>query len=251
VLDALQNKLGFSIKDLQRWLEKNGPLVADRLIEGIEQLWHAADWIRKKLEELIDFLIQLDKATDGWSTKLIGLAVVLKATGAGSLVGGVLSLAAAFVRVGAGIGLATTALAGFAAFEAWQALQGKETLISKLADSAVQGLSGAKYGSIGDWLYSITHRGLEAQQFFQNRGWTPQQAAGIVARMQLESGMSASAQGDNGQAYGLMSWHKDRQAAFAQRYGHAMQQGTYDEELDFANYELTRGAHGSAVQLYL
>lgn len=89
----------------------------------------------------------------------------------------------------------------------------------------------------------------EAMAFFMSKGWTKEQAAGIVANFGAESGMNHSIVGDNGQAYGLGQWHPDRQANFAKKYGKPIQGSSFLEQLEFANYEMTEGKEQAAGNL--
>ncbi|HEV2366021.1 MAG TPA: phage tail tip lysozyme [Caulobacteraceae bacterium] len=82
--------------------------------------------------------------------------------------------------------------------------------------------------------------------FFMSKGWSREQAAGIVANIERESGYRADVYGDNGEAYGLGQWHADRQGAFARRYGKNIRQASLMEEADFYNYELTGGSEQAA-----
>ncbi len=84
------------------------------------------------------------------------------------------------------------------------------------------------------------------KKFFQDRGWTPAQAAGITANILSESGGNLFKPGDNGKAFGLAQWHSDRQAAFAKWAGHDIRLSTLDEQLGFINYELTQGSESAA-----
>lgn len=77
-------------------------------------------------------------------------------------------------------------------------------------------------------------------------GWTREQAFGIMANVHRESGGNARAGGDNGQAYGLAQWHRDRQANFAKWAGHDIRQSTHDEQIAFINYELRHGTEQRA-----
>lgn len=77
--------------------------------------------------------------------------------------------------------------------------------------------------------------------FFKAKGWTEEQAMGITANLQQESAFKADAEGDKGAAYGLAQWHKDRQADFAKFSGKDIRQSTGAEQLEFVNYELTKG----------
>lgn len=93
---------------------------------------------------------------------------------------------------------------------------------------------------------TVDGRARQAMDYFVGQGWTPAQAAGIVANLQRESNFRADAVGDGGQAYGIAQWHPDRQANFQRFTGHSIRQSTYAEQLAFVNYELTRGAETSA-----
>lgn len=75
----------------------------------------------------------------------------------------------------------------------------------------------------------------------QERGLTKEQAAGVAANLQRESGFNSKAVGDNGQAYGIAQWHKDRQADFKAWAGKDIQDSTFKEQLDFVMYELREG----------
>lgn len=82
--------------------------------------------------------------------------------------------------------------------------------------------------------------------YFTSKGWTKEQAEGIAANLEAESGFKANASGDGGQAYGLAQWHPDRQAEFAKQYGKDIRNSTGAEQLEFINHELTRGNEKSA-----
>lgn len=84
------------------------------------------------------------------------------------------------------------------------------------------------------------------QAFFESKGWSAAQAAGIVANLQAESGMRAEAVGDNGKAYGIAQWHPDRQANFAKWAGKDIRQSSLAEQLAFVHYELTAGTEQKA-----
>jgi Phage tail lysozyme len=77
-------------------------------------------------------------------------------------------------------------------------------------------------------------------------GWTKEQATGIAANIQRESGGNGAATGDSGQAYGLAQWHPDRQAAFAKWSGHDIRQSTHAEQVAFINEEMRNGSERAA-----
>jgi hypothetical protein len=97
---------------------------------------------------------------------------------------------------------------------------------------------------------SETGRPEEAQAFFENKGWTKEQAAGIVGNLVVESRLKTDAIGDGGQAYGIAQWHPDRQAKFQQVYGKDIRQSSFAEQLEFVNWELNNSekAAGNALR---
>lgn len=82
--------------------------------------------------------------------------------------------------------------------------------------------------------------------FFRSKGWSAEQAAGIAANLEQESGFRADAVGDGGQAYGLAQWHPDRQANFQKFSGKEIGKSSAAEQLEFIHHELTKGAEKSA-----
>ena len=85
---------------------------------------------------------------------------------------------------------------------------------------------------------SETGQPEEAQAFFESRGWTKEQAAGIVGNLVVESGLRTDAVGDGGQAYGIAQWHPDRQATFRQVYGKDIRNSSFQEQLNYVDWEL-------------
>lgn len=77
--------------------------------------------------------------------------------------------------------------------------------------------------------------------FFQSKGWTREQAMGIAANLQRESNFDPEAVGDGGQARGVAQWHPDRQREFEKFAGKNIRQSTLEDQLNFVDYELTKG----------
>lgn len=77
--------------------------------------------------------------------------------------------------------------------------------------------------------------------FYMGKGWTREQAAGIVANLHSESRLNPSAVGDGGQAYGIAQWHPDRQAKFARWAGKSIRDASLAEQMEFVHHELTQG----------
>lgn len=89
-------------------------------------------------------------------------------------------------------------------------------------------------------------RAQEAQNYFVGKGWTPQQAAGIVANLHQESGFNAGAVGDNQAAYGIAQWHGDRREALAKLTGKSIVGSSFQDQLEAVHLELTRGQEQTA-----
>ena len=75
-------------------------------------------------------------------------------------------------------------------------------------------------------------------KFFQDKGWSKAQAAGIVGNLYMESGLKTAVEGDNKVAYGIAQWHPPRQARFKHVYNKDIRQSTFKEQLEFVNWEL-------------
>ena len=82
-----------------------------------------------------------------------------------------------------------------------------------------------------------------ALEFFQSKGWSLAQAAGIVANLDIETGgtFNPAAVGDGGKAYGIAQWHPDRQAHFQSWAGRSIRGSTFEQQLEFVQFELTEG----------
>jgi hypothetical protein len=90
----------------------------------------------------------------------------------------------------------------------------------------------------------------EALQFFISKGWSKEQAAGIVGNLQAESNFKTDAVGDNGKAYGIAQWHPDRQQIFERQYGKSIKEASFKEQLEFVDWELNNNEKkaGNAIR---
>jgi len=80
----------------------------------------------------------------------------------------------------------------------------------------------------------------EAIAFFRKQGWSCEQAIGIVANLDAESGMDPNIQqGGGGPGYGLAQWEGARQLDFQQWAHHSIHGSSFEEQLGFVHYELT------------
>lgn len=82
------------------------------------------------------------------------------------------------------------------------------------------------------------NRSQQAMAYFMSRGWTKEQAAGIVSNLIRESNLREGVPGDGGLAYGIGQWHPDRQANFRRAMGKDIRGSSYAEQLAFVDWEL-------------
>lgn len=271
VQQALMNKLGVSMNSLSDWMNLHGPEIADRVADIAVAFITLAEKIGPAIRWLVDKLIELDKSTDGWSTKIIALLALLNALGAASLIGGILSLAGAFVKLGAAITGAGTAAGTAGAAAAGASAAGSAGTAA--AGAAAGGSFFSRFlpflgrlsvgagmlfhsGSLNEgedeqmrkiWANAKNKTNTDrAMAFFMSMGWSKAQAAGIVANLRRESNLRGNATGDGGKAYGIAQWHPDRQRAFARWAGKDIRDSTVEEQMGFVHYELTQGAEKRA-----
>lgn len=79
-------------------------------------------------------------------------------------------------------------------------------------------------------------------QHLMGKGWSYNQALGMVANIHEESGGNPNLPGDNGTAWGLAQWRGERQANFKKQFGIDIQKSTWQQQLDFMDWEL-RNTH--------
>jgi len=96
---------------------------------------------------------------------------------------------------------------------------------------------------------NLNGRDSLAVQFFMSMGWSRDDALGIVANLNAESGMNPNATGDGGHAYGIAQWHDDRQAMFKAVIGRDIHGSSFAQQLAFVNWELhhSEAAAGRAL----
>lgn len=86
--------------------------------------------------------------------------------------------------------------------------------------------------------------------FFIKAGFTPEQACGVVANAEAESGFNYKATGDGGLANGLFQWHPDRCEAMRKGTGiDVMSMPPVDEQLQALLWELKHRETGALKHL--
>jgi hypothetical protein len=234
----------------------------DQLIGYIQRLadWIAShkdditNWVNGAIKSVEEFAQTADKAAQavgGWKNILIALAgikILSMVSPLFSLASALTSVGSAMGVIGGGIGAAAlTVLGGLGAAVYSQGLNKGEDEYLKQHQAA----PGSKWPGdpIGD-----KRRGgagqdaaaASAVKSLMDMGWTKEQASGLVANLWRESLLNPSAVGDNGHAYGIGQWHEDRQAAFKKLFGIDIRKSSLDQQLQFANYELTQGNEQNA-----
>lgn len=268
---SLLHKVGPQLERFSKWFEEKSPAIADRAAAIASAILSAAAAMGPPLAWIVDKFIELDKATDGWSTQLLLLVGVFKVLGGFQIIAGIWKMVAAVRALGAanaaaaaaggaaGVGGAAGGAAAGAAggwlsrFLPWLGRaagaaglmlysgglnEGEQAELDRRRAAAGQPTTGGNRGAA-----------MDAVGFFERLGWTREQAAGIVANLRHESKLNPRAVGDSGLAYGVAQWHPDRQANFKAWAGKDIRDSSLMEQLQFVNYELTQGAERRAGQL--
>ncbi|MCA8145476.1 lysozyme family protein [Burkholderia vietnamiensis] len=170
---AMLQKIGPQLERFQRWVDEHGDEIAAKIGDIANTLLKVAEAAGPPLGKLVDLLLELDHATDGWSTKILLLGVALKALGVFKIAGGLWKIAAALRAGGAAASgatgllsamgvelaaLASSAAAVGAAFLGWKIGDGVRDQI----DGLITKLSGGRFRSLWDILTLKDRRGLDA-----------------------------------------------------------------------------------------
>ncbi|WP_176076853.1 mannosyl-glycoprotein endo-beta-N-acetylglucosamidase [Burkholderia dolosa] len=170
---AMLQKVGPQLDRFQRWVDEHADEIAAKIGDIANTLLKIAEAAGPPLGKLVDTLLELDKATGGWSTKIILLGVALKAMGVFKIAGGIWKIVGALRAGGAAASgatgllsamgvelaaLASSAAAVGAAFLGWKIGDGVRDQI----DGLITKLSGGRFRSLWDILTLKDRRGLDA-----------------------------------------------------------------------------------------
>lgn len=278
--NALVPVLSPLLEQLSQWVTQNRELIATNVVDFVKSIagWvKSVDW--KKVGDDVGGFVD---AIGGVKGVAIGLAAITFAgpiAGVLSLIGSLTKLAtvaapAAAAALGSVGSTGLIGKLGVAGLLAWGGLKAAKAAGLPDTDSD----KGRDAVMAGDWLGASTRLPVtdflgalwgkatgrsnaeiaagiggapgtaDAMAYFQSKGWTKEQASGIVSNLHAESGLRTNAEGDNGKAYGLAQWHPDRQAAFAKWAGKDIRKSSIEEQLGFVHHELTEGAERRAGQ---
>ncbi|WP_258181638.1 mannosyl-glycoprotein endo-beta-N-acetylglucosamidase [Burkholderia cenocepacia] len=169
---AMLQRIGPQLERFQRWVDEHGDEIAGKIGDIANSLLKVAEAAGPPLGKLVDLLIDLDRATDGWSTKILLLGVALKALGVFKIAGGLWKIVGALRAGGAAASgatgllsamgvelaaLASSAAAVGAAFLGWKIGDGVRDQI----DGLITKLSGGRFRSLWDILTLKDRRGLD------------------------------------------------------------------------------------------
>lgn len=125
--------------------------------------------------------------------------------------------------------LAGMADGGVGGFGSWATGLGAGVVSSLFGGGASGGQDAVK--SIND------PKAMQAVRFFMSRGWSLPQAIGMVANLMQESGLSATVTNSTGHT-GIAQWDQRRQGLFESRSGHPLKGSSFEEQLDFIDWEM-------------
>jgi len=145
VQDALLKKFGTSLDKIGVWFEKNGPMMAARIADVVKGFLELAEKVVPAVGWIVQKFMDLDKATDGASTKAALAVAAFTMLGGASVVSGILGAVKAVGMLGGA--LMSTAAATSAA--------GITSSLGALAKSAgLVGAAAAVGYAIGTAIYS-------------------------------------------------------------------------------------------------
>lgn len=264
VYEAITKQLGGGLKELNAWMRAHGKEITQEIVDGFNKLIAIGAEVKTFLTWLLDKFIELDKATDGWSTKILGVVIAFRVLFGMNLLGLFGSLTAEIVRFG-------LALAGVEAVATRGSIG---AMVGQLARAA--GLMriltpvGAVAGGFGlGWLLdkyfpnNVLARGgagLGAQLFhayggeqekdtinyLDQSGLPHSSVLGIAAALARESGFDAHRQQLGGPAYGLEQLEPARQAEFQRLMGKDIHESNLQEQVQFLIREMHEGRDSGA-----
>ncbi|ERJ35941.1 putative bacteriophage protein [Burkholderia sp. AU4i] len=106
---VMLQKIGPQLDHFQKWMDEHGEEIARRVGDIASAFVNAAAAMGPPLKWLADEFLELDKATDGWSTKLLFLVGIFKVLGGFQIIGGIWKMVAALRAMGGAAAAASTA----------------------------------------------------------------------------------------------------------------------------------------------
>lgn len=232
VTSQVLQKINPALQDFKKWFDDNKPQIIKAITDISGILIRFCTEVVPLLLGAVDIFVKLDKATDGWSTRILALAAAFRVLGGTAAFSLLMKLAKAGGAAGA---LATRMMGGAALlFHSEDLNKGEKEMLDR--QRAME-----QDQTIPKTPEEVKKTSSDVIDHFTGLGWSKEQAAGIAANLYAESGFNHKISGDNGKAYGLAQWHPDRQAEFKKKYGKDIRDSSRQDQLDFVHYELTQG----------
>lgn len=238
VTSQVLQKINPALQDFKKWFDDNKPQIIGAITDISSILLRFCTEVVPLLVGAVDIFVKLDKATDGWSTRILALAAAFRVLGGTSA----FSLLMKLAKAGGAVGAAASRMLGGAAllFHSEDLNKGEKEFLDK--QRAME-----QDATIPKTPEDVKKTSNEIIDHFTGLGWSKEQAAGIAANLYAESGFNHKVEGDYNKktgkydAYGLAQWHGDRQAEFKKKYNKDIRDASRAEQLDFIHYELTQG----------
>ncbi len=254
-LNDLSPSIDAALTGMVDWLKTNRQWLADNITDQIKDLvtsLKSVDWqaISVGLKSFGDGADAAAHAVGGWkdaSEALLALWLGSKFAGALANVGK-LGLA-----LGVGIDQALRALDPGDNAGSWidQNIPGAAAIDNFFSQFGLgrsyqqQGAAASAGGKAGPTTAEQDKLSTQAIDYFVSKGWTPEQAAGIVGNLQQESGFNPQA-GAGTAHQGLAQWSAERQRDIEQHFGKALLSMSNQEQLAAIQWELTQGKYKAA-----
>ncbi len=244
VLGDLIDRYGPRLEEFTQYVLKNLPLISDKILAIADAFLTMADYIGKGADAIGGWqtvgALVLTYFSTKWLAGMLGaIGTVTGSAGLGGLAAMIgLPVASGVVGYGAGSSLYDNKIAG-------------TEFGDKLGEGIAKFLAAWGSGTAKDALVRNGAAGPgnagAVVDFFRRAGWSQEQATGIAANLQQESGFNPQAR--NGNAVGLAQWLGPRKEEFARLFGHSLEDSSFNEQLQFIQHELTRGGEQRAGQL--
>jgi Phage tail lysozyme len=249
---------GREVNNLESSLEILGDRMAINFLGPTQKGIH-------NLSEMVDWFTQVDNATKGWATTLATL---------GGTAGGLYVVEKILRRIWSGPGKTTT-LGGRAALltKLGRGKLGGSWLRGSWIGAAFDLLEMVKENDpakkaelqkeLGPLLYELGlsktrdlstdpdkqaipatrggDRAKQAVEFFKNAGFPLASAQGIAAGLYSESKLDTKSVNPTTGATGIAQWLGGRKSQFNKTFGHDLADATFEEQLQYVLYELTKG----------
>ncbi len=241
------------VEDYITWKEGGQSLIDwSKWEPGIQMALDAMKKIGTWLDEAVikvggwenAFTVLLAFVAGRFAIGMIAAFTRIGTAGALALIGPFARLPAAFLRL---FGLGGLATIGAVIAGMWPgSTQDREHEYSQPGGDRIQGFN----RNIAEGQRGLAER---AMAYFMANGYSREQASGLVAQIEKESGFNVDAfngAGGGEGAMGILQWRGDRIRRFRERYGRDPRGAPFDQQLEFMVWELnnSEGPAGAAIR---